>query len=121
MPDITYVGKSEGDYFELFHLLADGDASGSGRRPVMEVLVDPEDKIWVSGVAGYGVTVPQETKGTVHRHTDEELEAAGIDSQHVCLGAVMSYVVPRVATLMARVYCPATTPDLKLFPEKIWE
>lgn len=112
MPDITYVGKSEGDYFELFHLMADGASDGSNRRPVMEVLVSPDDKIWISGVDGYGVIVPQETKGTVHRHKDDELEAAGVDTEHVCLGAVMAYVVPRIATLMARVYCPATKPDL---------
>lgn len=97
--DITYVGKSDGDYFELFHFLADGG------RPVLEILVDPEDKIWISGVTG--LTIPQVTNGEVHRHKDDEFEAVGIDTQHVCLGAIAAYVVPRVATLMARVYVPA--------------
>ena len=100
MSDITYVGKSDGDYFDLFHYMSDGN------RPVLEILVDPSDKIWVSGVGGYGVAVPQETKGQAHRHTDEQLEAAGIDTEHVCLGAIAAYVQPRIATLMARVYCP---------------
>lgn len=108
MPDITYVGKSDGDYFELFHLLADG-TNGENRRPVLEIAVSPDDKIWVAGVGGYGVGVPQETKGVVHRHKDEGFEDLGIDTEHVCLGSVMAYVVPRVATLMARVYCPATS------------
>lgn len=103
--DITYVGKSEGDYFDLFHFVADGD------RPVLEILVSPDDKIWVAGAGGYGQLVPQETKGTVHRHKDEQLEAAGIDTEHVCLGSISGYVVPRIATLMARVYCPAQHAD----------
>jgi len=100
MADITYVGKSEGDYFELFHYLADGN------RPVLEILVSPDDKIWISGVDGHGNGIPQETKGEAHRHTDDELEAVGIDTKYVCLGAVAAYVVPRIATLMGRVYCP---------------
>lgn len=100
MSDITYVGASEGDYFELFHLLSDGD------RPVMEILVDPYDRIWIAGVEGYGVAVPQLTDGTIHRHADEELETHGINTRFICLGAVMAYVVPRAAELMARVYCP---------------
>lgn len=98
--DITYVGKSEGDYFDLFHYLSDGN------RPVMEILVSPDNVIWIAGTGGYGVGVPQETKGVVHRHTDDELEAVGIDTEYVCLGAIAAYVVPRIATLMARVYCP---------------
>jgi hypothetical protein len=97
--DITYVGKSEGDYFDLFHFMADGD------RPVLEILVSPDNKIWVAGMTG--LSIPQETKGTVHRHKDDEFEAVGIDTEHVCLGSIAGYVVPRIATLMARVYCPA--------------
>lgn len=100
--DITYVGKSNGDYFDLFHYLSDGN------RPVMEILVSPDNVIWIAGTCGYGVGVPQETKGRVHRHTDDELEAAGIDTAYVCLGAIAAYVVPRIATLMARVYCPTS-------------
>lgn len=107
IPDITYVGKSEGGYFDLFHMLADGDDSdGSNRRPVLEILVSPDDRIWIAGVGGYGVAVPRETGGVAHRHRDEDLEAAGIDTEYVCLGAVMAYVIPRVASLMARAYCP---------------
>ena len=97
--DIVYVGKSDGDYFELFHYLADGG------RPVMEILIDPENKIWVSGMTG--LSIPQVTKGEVHRHTDEYFEIAGIDSEYICLGSIAAYVVPRIGTLMARVYCPA--------------
>jgi hypothetical protein len=110
VPDITYVGKSDGDYFDMFHYLADDQSEkrdGSQRRPVMEILVDPTDSIWVCGVNG--LSIPQPTKGTVHRHTDEQFEAAGIDASYVCLGSVAAYVVPRIATLMARVYCP--TPE----------
>lgn len=97
--DITYVGESDGGSFELFHYLADGN------RPVMEILIDREDKIWISKV---GEGVPQITKGEVHRHTDEELgEFLGKENvSFVCLGAIAAYVVPRIDTLMARVYCP---------------
>lgn len=111
MPDITYHGSSEGGTFEVFYLMADGDSDGQNRRPVLEVLVDRDDKIWIAAVQSPYVpavsTLPQVTNGTVHRHTDEDLEAAGVDSACVCLGAVMAYVFPRIATLMARVYCPA--------------
>lgn len=108
MPDITYVGRSEGDYFELFHLMADGETgTGLYRRPVLEILVDPTNSIWIAGVGGYGVLVPQITDGRAHRHQDEEFEALGIDTNHVCLGSIVAYIIPRVATFMARVYCPA--------------
>lgn len=109
MPDITYVGKSEGDYFDLYHLLADDQSpkrDGSERRPVLEVLVCPENKIWVAGVTG--LSVPQETHGRVHRHTDAELakHIGEANATEICLGAVAAYVIPRAVTLMARVYCP---------------
>lgn len=103
--DLTYAGEKNG--FELFHLLSDGD------RPVLEVLIDQEDAVWVAATDTTLVTaLPQRTKGVVHRHTDADLEALGIDSKHVCLGAVAAYVVPRAVTLMARVYCPASPATL---------
>ena len=87
MPDITYVGSSEGDYFELFHLLADGNSDGTNRRPVLEILISPDNKIWIAGVEGHGNGIPQETKGEVHRHTDAVLAAElGYDNAtHVCM------------------------------------
>jgi hypothetical protein len=118
MPDITYAGKSEGDAFDLYHLMADGDSDGQNRRPVLEILVDSDDHIWVAAIPTvYGpllATLPQQTKGKVHRHTDHELAAAiGEDNAtEICLGAVAAYVLPRVATLMARVYCPAKPVDI---------
>ena len=104
--DLTYVGMSDEGY-EQFHLLADGD------RPVLNVMIDATDVIWVSALDdGVAINVPQRTKGVVHRHTDAYLEAEEIDSSHVCLGAVMSYVLPRAVTLMARVYCPAQAQEV---------
>lgn len=97
--DVTYVGKSEGDYFDLFHFLADGD------RPVLEVLVDPYDQIWICGVTG--LSIPQVTLGKTHRHSIVD----GVEPV-ICLKSVATYVVPRIATLMARVYCPAKPADL---------
>lgn len=91
--DLTYVGKSDGDYFELFHFLADGN------RPVLEVLVAPDDIIWVSGV--HGMMMPQSTKGKAHRHAPAE----GLEPV-ICLKSLALYVAPRIATLMGRVYCP---------------
>lgn len=113
MPDITYVGKSEGESFDLFHYLADGN------RPVLEILVDSDDKIWIAAVpTEYGpllATLPQQTKGEAHRHTDEQLaQAIGFENATtICIGAIAAYVVPRIATLMARVYCPATPITVK--------
>lgn len=92
--DITYVGKSEGDYFDLYHLLSDGD------RPVLEVLVDPDNAIWVCGMNG--LSVPQVTNGKAHRH---EI-APGLEPM-ICLKSVAQYIVPRGVTMMARVYFPA--------------
>lgn len=97
--DITYEGVSQG--WEKFYFRADGD------RPVLEILIPGNDRIYVASVKD-GDPVVYETMGMVHRHTDEALEAAGIDTQYICLGSVKSYVVPRIATLMARVYCPST-------------
>lgn len=96
--DVTYVGKSEGDYFELFHYLADGD------RPVLEILVDPESRVWIAGVTG--LSIPQDTGKKVHRHRDEELEAHGIDTEHVCTGGITIITALNIVDWMARVYCP---------------
>lgn len=97
--DITYVGTSGGGSFELYHFLADGN------RPVLEILVDRDDKIWICKI---GEDMPQVTKGEVHRHLNEELAPViGVENAtEVCLGSIAAYVVPRIATLMARVYCP---------------
>ena len=99
------MGRSEGDYFELFHYLADGD------RPVLEILVDPDMRIWVAAVTG--LSVPQVTDGLTHRHVDAEFEALGIDTTYTCLGGIAAYVRPRIADLMARVYCPASQTTLR--------
>jgi hypothetical protein len=99
--DVTYVGKSDGDYFDLFHYL-DGEG-----EPVLEIAVCPDMKIWIAGVRGFGVAVPQETSGRAHRHRDEWFEKNGIDTSYVCLGSIAAYVKPRIATLMGRVYCPS--------------
>jgi hypothetical protein len=111
--DMMYVGRSEGDYFEVFHYLADDQSKerdGSGNRPVLEILVCPENKIWIAGVNG--LSIPQETNGRAHRHIDPQLEDAGIDTEHVCIASIIKYIVPRAATMMARVYCPVSTQHL---------
>ena len=99
---ITYVGRSGGDYFDLFHVLSEDD-----ERPVLEILVSPDNVIWIAGVTG--LSVPRETDGRVHRHRDAQLEEHGIDTEYVCLGSVAAFVRPRIAELMARVYVPTTS------------
>jgi hypothetical protein len=94
--DITYVGKSDGDYFDLYHFLADGN------RALLEILVSPDMSIWIAGVGGFGIAVPQLTKGVAHSHSIVE----GIEPV-VCLKSVAGYVIPRISTLMGRVYVPA--------------
>lgn len=98
--DVTYVGESDGDYFSLYHMLADGG------RPVMEILVDPDDQIWICGTTG--LSIPQQTVGTAHRHRDDDLAPiiGEVNATTICLGSIMAYVRPRALDLMARVYCP---------------
>ncbi len=94
MPGFAYVGKHETG-MDLIHLLADGD------RPVLEVYVNSAGKIFVNGV-GRPVDDMQLTKGEVHFHEHEGQEI-------VCPNAFMSYMIPRMHTLMARVYVPVET------------
>lgn len=98
MTDITYVGRSEGDYFDLFHYIADGD------RPVMELLVDPDCNIWIAGVTG--LSIPQDTGFRVHRHRDPELEEHGIDTEHVCMASLVVRTELNIIDWLARVYVP---------------
>lgn len=99
MDDITYVGQSEGNYFTLYHYLADGG------RPVMEILVDPDNEIWIAGVTG--LSIPQRTGFHVHRHRDHELEEFGIDTEHICIGSLNVVTSLHIIDFMARVYAPA--------------
>lgn len=114
MPQIDYVGTNPLGYDE-FHLMADGNSDGSDRRPVLGIYVDTDDRIWISGVSD--ALNFQSTNGTVHRHDMDEIAAAdpematmmdlcGAVHNGICMGALAAYVVPRVATLMARVYVP---------------
>jgi hypothetical protein len=101
--DITYV-RQDGN-FEVFHYLADGN------RPVLNILVDTLDQIWIAAVEpplNYVTNTPQLTKGVAHRHTDEVLQTMGVTLETVCLQSIAAYIVPRIGTMMARVYCPNT-------------
>lgn len=102
--NLTYVGKGENDV-DLFHFLADGD------RPVLTICVAHDDTIWVGPVDCKNWDL-QKTKGVIHRHpldeSDEILSQAilGVPATNVCSGAIAQYILPRIATMMARVYCP---------------
>lgn len=118
---LHYVGKSEGDVFALFHYCADGKSDGSHSRPVLEVLVDDEDQIWVAAIptkfTPFLGTMPQRTNGSAHRHPLNQLDVeTAMDlsitgyvepTTGICVASVLAYVHPRLATLMGRVYCPA--------------
>ena len=108
--NLTYVGKDESDN-DLFHYLADGN------RPVMVIAVQPHnDSVWIGPVDAKGWQM-QKTKGVVHRHpldeSDEILSQAilGVSATDVCVGSIMQYILPRIATMMARVYCPQVKAD----------
>lgn len=120
---LHYVGKSDGDFFDVFEYLADGKSDGTQSRPVLEVLVAPDDKIWVAGVTtanGLPLHVPQETNGRVHRHPLDELDdetafmlnvSDSVEpTSGICVASLYVYVYPRLATLMGRVYCPVKPP-----------
>lgn len=114
MPQIDYVGTNPLGYDE-FHLMADGNSDGSDRRPVLEIYVAQDNKIWIAGVEKPETF--QATNGTVHRHDMDEIAAVdpematmmdlcGAVHNGICMGALTAYVIPRIATLMARVYVP---------------
>ena len=111
MDNITYVGKGE-NAADLFHCIADGN------RPVMTIAVDIHDCIWI-GPVNAKPSQMQKTKGVVHRHpldeSDEILSQAilGVPATDVCSGSIAQYIVPRTATMMARVYCPQVSVDSK--------
>jgi hypothetical protein len=112
--DMTYVGESEGGTFDLFHFLSDGN------RPVLEILVSKEDNsIWVAGIDTTYIltTLPQRTKGVAHRHP---LETDGVTfGEYVCMESVLVYILPRIVTMMARVYCPKDSTQVTLNPNTI--
>jgi hypothetical protein len=113
MPQIDYVGTNL--RYDEFHLMADGNSDGSDRRPVLEIYVAQDNKIWIAGVEKPETF--QATNGEVHRHDMDDIAAAdpetamlmdlcGAVHNGICMGALTAYVIPRIATLMARVYVP---------------
>lgn len=106
MDSIAYVNTVGTRH--TFYCLADGD------RPVLAVYVDDvpgagdELPILIGHVNGDPSTI-QETKGTARADvvpvTDAVGDVIGLD-RRVCLKSIAAYVVPRTATMMARVYVP---------------
>lgn len=111
--NITYVGANGSDH--LFHFLADGD------RPVLEIYVDenaasnsdkPNLPIRINGV-GHPLDNVQVTKGLTHAEPVHAVKDGqdGIEL-HICVGCLASYVLPRIVTLMARVYVPTVVDNV---------
>lgn len=100
--DIKHITKNGQRH--VFHFLADGN------RPVLEIYVDESTDtdaklpILINGV-GKGPDDIQQTKGTTHA------DVSG-DKTRICMNCLAKYIVPRIATLMARVYVPAVIPPL---------
>lgn len=101
--DIQYVTEHEKTV--VYNYMCDGN------RPVLRILVHTETlQIWVAAYdTSFVSAMPQKTNGIAHTHVDEDLAAEiGLENATIiCMGSVASYVVPRIGTLMARVYCPA--------------
>ena len=102
--NLTYAGKDNENNSDIFHFLADGN------RPVLQIVVDSQDRMWIGPVKCLGWEM-QLTKGTVHRHPTDEADeilanAMNLPVTDICMDAVVNYIVPRIATMMARVYCP---------------
>jgi len=102
--DIKWIRRDSG--WHTFHMLADGN------RPVLAMFVnenDPELVIWVGDprlahLIKETWTGAQQTLGRAHTHP--KIDESGVTTI-VCIGSIASYVLPRIATLMARVYLPA--------------
>lgn len=107
MADLRYVGSSDNRH--LFHFLADGD------RPALEIYVNAkpgEDKlpIFINAV-GAPLDDMQETKGLTHMTSklDTDVDGAPLGvTPLVCINCLAGYIVPRIHTLMTRVYVPKT-------------
>jgi hypothetical protein len=108
--DIVYVDEIRDDLtgmsiWSRFHYLDDG------LRPIMEILVDWKGNIWVAGIdteITHDSVLPVLTKGMTHRHVDDALakELGEENASEVCRDGLITYVLPRIATLMARCYVP---------------
>lgn len=127
MPTVEYV-QTWGQTGERFRLVTDG-----GTRPAMEILVDNDDSIYVAPIVHDNV-IPGDcllqTKGKVHRHDPDQpiadetgnpmgefeqivIKNHALSPTGVCMSSIYSYVMPRVATLMARCYAPQL-PEVEL-------
>lgn len=108
MDGIAYVGETKGRH--KFHFLADGD------RPVLEVYVDLADtKPGVEEMPIYinGIDFPEQ-KMQVTKGLTKMIPVAQVDDDGIPDGVtvvpdpalIVAYIVPRTATMMARVYVP---------------
>lgn len=120
MPTVEYV-QTWGQTGERFRLVTDG-----GTRPAMEILVDSDNSIYVAPIVHDNLvpgTCVLQTKGKVHRHDSDQpilaedgtpapdfeqiiIKNHVLSPTGVCMSSIYSYVMPRVATLMARCYAP---------------
>jgi hypothetical protein len=107
MDNVVYVDSiAKTDCIEhLFRCLADGD------RPVLDVIVietpgTKEMPILIKAV-GASRNLAQETKGITHGEPVMAVKN-GLDGLMIvpCIKCIVNYIVPRTATMMARVYVP---------------
>lgn len=104
--DIKHVSKNGARH--TFHYLADGD------RPVLVIYVDESPEadaklpILINGV-GKGPDDIQQTKGVTHAAVQVSEDGA---KPYICINCLARYVVPRIGTLMARVYVPTEVTPL---------
>lgn len=98
--NIKHAGQVNGRH--QFNILADGN------RPVLEIFVDESADegaklpIFVKGV-GKGLDDLQATKGLTHAAV--KVDESGVQVW-ICANCIVRYVLPRIVTLMARVYLP---------------
>lgn len=106
MDNITFVETIGTRH--TFHCLADGG------RPVLVVYVDDvpgasEQLPILIGAVGADPSSAQSTLGVTHADvkpiTDPSGDVIGVE-RRVCVKHIARYVVPRTATLMARIYVP---------------
>ena len=111
---IEWVSKTAG--WHTFHCLADD------MRPIMALFVnenDPDCAIWIGDIRmahmiGETWNFAQITKGRTHLHVDHDITDEGVTRHvRVCPGPIVQYIVPRSATMMARVYVPADTVQIQ--------
>lgn len=101
MDNIRYNSKLSAGTTHVFDCTADGD------RTIMYVVVEDvtgaEELVIKIMPIGFSVDQAQDTLGRTHVNVALDENGA---QRHVCSNCIATYIVPRTATMLARLYVP---------------